>query len=81
MILQTDISQFGQRLKYARQKREMTQRELADVSGVDKCYISRYETTKRMPSMLHFDCLREALRVPSDYLLGEDYYGDEWFFK
>ena len=61
---------FGNRLKFLRLKREMTQLQLAQKLGLTKSVISAYETGLRLPS---YDVLIHIARifdVSTDYLLG-----------
>lgn len=61
---------FGKRLKALRQKRDITQLQLANSLGVTKSVISAYETGLRYPG---YDILIKIARhfsVSTDYLLG-----------
>lgn len=61
---------FAERLKLARELRELNQGALADKAGIPASSISHFEADSRKPS---FDTLRRlasALEVSTDYLLG-----------
>jgi len=63
---------FSQRLKWARLKAGLTQRELSDACGIDRASISKLEgdSGTRNPSYHAIRRLSIALRVSSDFLLG-----------
>jgi transcriptional regulator with XRE-family HTH domain len=61
---------FADRLRLARELRELNQGALADKAGIPASSISHFEANARKPS---FDTLRRlasALEVSTDYLLG-----------
>jgi transcriptional regulator with XRE-family HTH domain len=61
---------FRERLKKAREIRELSQNDLADKAGMPASSIAHFEGGSRKPS---FDSLRRianALEVTTDYLLG-----------
>ena len=63
------MKDFGVRLKALRQRKKLTQAELADLLSVTKSVISAYENDLRMPSydiLLH---ISEIFDVSTDYLL------------
>lgn len=63
---------FAGRLRYIRQKmRKLTQRKLADISGIPATSISHFENPKdqRKPSFDNIISLSLALDVTTDYLL------------
>lgn len=55
---------FGQRLTWYRSKAKMTQRALAERSGVSLPQITRYETNKSAPRLAAVMKIAEALEVP-----------------
>ena len=61
---------FLQRLKAARELREMSQGDLAKKTGLPPSAISHFETGNRSPSFDNLKRLADALNVPTDYLLG-----------
>ncbi|MGN5650375.1 helix-turn-helix domain-containing protein [Bacillus sp. Brlt_9] len=61
---------FGERLKALRLEFEMVQQEVADLSGLTKPTISRYESGKKTPSRESVEKLSAIFKVSSDYLLG-----------
>ncbi len=64
----TDI--FKERLRTAREFRELSQSELADRAHLQASAISHFETGTRKPSFDNLKRLADALRVTTDYLLG-----------
>lgn len=63
-------SEFGKRLAVARAKKNLTQRELADLVGITWSQISRYEAGKAKPRLAVLLSLSEFLDVSPDYLTG-----------
>ena len=62
--------QFGERLTKAREKRELTQADLAKKAGLQVAAIGHFERGRRKPSFANVRALAKALNVSSDYLLG-----------
>jgi transcriptional regulator with XRE-family HTH domain len=65
-----DEEPFKDRLKAARELREMSQGELAEKSGLPPSSVSHFEAGKRKPSFDNLRKLASALSVTTDYLLG-----------
>ena len=66
-----EIKGFGQRLKALREKRGLTQQELAEATKTDWTQISRYERDVNLPTADRVVALARALRVsPNALLLG-----------
>lgn len=63
------MHQIGDRIKELREKRGLTQSELAYCVGTDSTSISRWETNKVKISMKYILKLAKALKTTSDYLL------------
>ena len=64
-------SVFGDRLLAAREKRAMSQSELATKTRLSPAVISHFETgVRQFPAADTLVKLTDALRVSSDYLLG-----------
>ncbi|WP_025682765.1 helix-turn-helix domain-containing protein [Paenibacillus maysiensis] len=61
---------LGDRIKYLREKRAITQKELAKKTGLTIVQLSRYETNTRKPDPESLKCLADALETTSDYLIG-----------
>ncbi len=69
------------RLREVREKKGLTQRQLAIRCEVTEFQISRYETGKTEPSLSNLAVLAGQLGVSADYLLnlsneGEKHFGD-----
>lgn len=62
--------EFGQRLKSLRKQRGMTQKQLADLIGVQNSIISFYEVGDRFPSPEIIIKLAAIFHTSTDYLLG-----------
>jgi len=61
---------FKERLRTAREFRELSQGELAQRAGLQASAVSHFETGTRKPSFDNLKRLADALRVTTDYLLG-----------
>jgi transcriptional regulator with XRE-family HTH domain len=60
----------GDRLKAIREKRGLTQRELAERCGFNEKQILRYEKGLSEPTADHLTSIAQELSVSADYLLG-----------
>ncbi len=58
------------RLREARERREWTQTELADHTGLLPSAISHFESGRRLPSCSNLVRLADILRVKVDFILG-----------
>lgn len=61
---------FHERLKMLREKRNITQKELALVLGITPSNYQKYEYGKVEPSLQNIEKLCRLFSVPADYLLG-----------
>ncbi len=61
---------FADRLRAARELRQLKQDELAKRAGFQASAISHFETGTRKPSFENLRRLADALQVTTDYLLG-----------
>ena len=61
---------FNVRLKQLRQKRKLTQSELANILGLKPTAISNYESKRNEPSFDKLIALSKYFDVSCDYLLG-----------
>lgn len=62
--------EFGNKLRELRKERNLTQKQLAELIGVQNSIISFYEVGDRIPSPEVIIKLARVLHVSSDYLLG-----------
>lgn len=62
--------EFTEELKSAREKVGMTQKEIAEILGIDKSTYSGYESGKRSPDVPRIKELAKILNVSADKLLG-----------
>ena len=62
---------FSERLKKARKARQLTQRQLADLTKMDQGHISRLESGGKGVSMEYLNEIAKALGVTVSYLIGE----------
>ena len=59
---------LGRAIKLCRSQREMTQSELATISGLSVSYLSLLEKNKRDPALSTVQKIADGLRVPSSIL-------------
>jgi transcriptional regulator with XRE-family HTH domain len=65
------MSTFADRVRHARSKRGLSQRDLAKQAQIDHAWVSRLEAGERNNiSLLAAKRLAEALQVSLDYLAG-----------
>jgi len=72
----TMSTNFGKRIIELMQKKQMTQKELADRIGTTEATISRYISGSRDPKSEVLANLATALNTTSDYLLGIEENGN-----
>lgn len=63
---------IGQRLKWARQRKNLKQNVLGQMVGVSASAISQYEQNKKFPRKDVFLKLLNILEVSPEYILGHD---------
>lgn len=61
---------FAERLKYLRNEKELSQRQLADLVGLSHNAIAYWENEQRIPNAEAIVMLAKFFNVSSDYLLG-----------
>ena len=61
---------IGQNIRYYRKKRGYSQEKLAEMADVNEKLIGFYETGKRIPPVINFVAIAEALEVTMDGLCG-----------
>lgn len=80
---------FGDVLRIEREKKGLTQQELAEKMGMSKSVISMYENGKRLPSFDALEVMCDFFNVDSDYMMGKspirkqttfDDFGNEYQF-
>ena len=63
---------LGEKLKLTRQKRGLSQQELALKAGIHQKNISKYEKDDVIPSAITLKSIADILEVSADYLLGNE---------
>lgn len=63
---------LGEKIKYVRSRRKMSQAELAEAIKVYQKNISRYETDSSIPSAIVLKNIAKTLDVSADFLLSEN---------
>ena len=61
---------FGQRIRYLREEKDLTQRKVAEAIGVAGSTMTLYETDRRSPSYDILSRMAQFFDVSTDYLLG-----------
>ncbi|GGG13447.1 helix-turn-helix domain-containing protein [Paenibacillus aceti] len=61
---------LGDRIKYLRELKQLTQKDLAAKAGLTVVQLSRYETNDRKPDPESLRQIVDALDTSGDYLLG-----------
>lgn len=61
---------LGQRIKYLRMQKNMTQEQLAEVIGISRSALSMYELNQREPDLNTIIKFADFFQVSTDYLLG-----------
>ncbi len=72
MSYETDVAQFGERLRSAREESRMTLDQVASKTGLSKAHLSRLESGERQPSVAALVELSRALGIAISRLLGEN---------
>lgn len=66
----TNENLFPKRLRILREKRGMSQRTLAQLCGLSKNMISKFEKGEKAPSVQTLGQIADYFGVSTDYLLG-----------
>lgn len=64
------MNNLGQRLKAARESAGFTQESLAELIGVSRTAVARWESGDTEPKIQNLVCLAEILNISTDMLLG-----------
>ena len=67
-----DVAGFGRRLREARGKAGLSQRELATRTGLTQSTLSMYENAVRVPDVISFALLCDTLVVDANDMLGRE---------
>lgn len=68
----TFLKQFGERVRLLRQRRKLSQEELADRAGIDRTYIGGVERGERNIGLLNIKKLADALSINPKDLFDEN---------
>ncbi len=63
---------LGEKIKFARTRKKMSQADLSEKSGTHQKNISKYEKDAVIPSAITLKRIADVLEVTADYLLGEE---------
>lgn len=64
------MDEFKNRLQHLRERRRISRKTLAELCGLSKNTIARYERGERVPSLTDAAAIADALGVSIDYLSG-----------
>lgn len=64
------MKQYNQILRELREDKDETQKDIADLLGINQRVYSRYETGKNLMPITYLKPLCEHFRVSADYVLG-----------
>jgi len=70
-ITKLNASEIGARIKIFRKEHEISQQKLADILGLNKSSISRYESGKNLILSLPLYILCKKYNVSADYFIGK----------
>lgn len=63
---------LGKRIKYLREKKNLSQKEVAKAIGITNVQLSRYESGDRKPDPETIALIADYFDVSTDYLLGRE---------
>ena len=63
---------FGQKLMILRRNKNLSQKKLAELTGIGVANIARYETESTSPNIQNLIALSNFFKVSTDYLLKEN---------
>ena len=64
------MKSVGERIKYFRKKRKMTQEQLAELTGIHPVSIRKYETNKMQPQIEQIERIAATLQVNANAIIG-----------
>lgn len=73
--------EVGNKIRYQRELRELSRKQLSEMSGVAEISITQYELGKRQPKLKQLIKIAKALDVDPFILITEDNYPDECYQK
>ena len=76
-----DYEKLGQRIKYARLEKGLTQEALGEILDLSNNYISSIERNHSIPSLETFVRLCNALDVTADKILADSVYSTNEYIK
>lgn len=68
------LIKFGRRVKELRKEKNLTQQQLAEISGLHKNYIGMIERGERNPSLVNIELLAKSFEISLSELVSFDYY-------
>ena len=74
------MTTFSQRLKFLRKEERLTQQNLADILGIKRATIAKWESKNAIPDTVTLQKISEHFKTNIDYLLGNTerkYYEEE----
>ena len=65
------MAKFGERLRFLRTSRDLSQMELAKSLKISKSSVNMYERCEREPNLVMLEVIADFFNVDLDYLLGK----------
>lgn len=63
---------FADRLKMVMELQGISQRELAERTGLEESHVSHFATGRREPSLANFAKIVRALKIPAEMLIPDE---------
>jgi len=73
------MSEFAERLKQSRQRKKVTQQQIADILGIDRTTVTHWEKGRNTPNPNQLAKIASYLGVSADYLLGLE--KETWLYQ
>ncbi|MBI5374649.1 MAG: helix-turn-helix transcriptional regulator [Candidatus Schekmanbacteria bacterium] len=67
------LKRFGNRIRIIRQKKNLSQEELAQIAGLDRTYMGGIERGERNIGLLNVKKLADALKITPKDLFDDDF--------
>ncbi|HEY9060045.1 MAG TPA: helix-turn-helix transcriptional regulator [Pseudobacteroides sp.] len=79
--MQIDYKKLGSRIRIVREKKRLTQEQLAEMVELSNNYISNIELNRSIPSLDTLVKICNALEVTPDYILIDSIYTSKEYIK
>lgn len=79
--MEINYKELGNRIRKAREQKNLTQEQLAEIIGMSNNYISNIERNHSIPSLETLLKICNALQVTPDYVLMDSIYTSKEYIK